>query len=101
MDDPQGGHGATCAFAYSTISMVSFRILVERDADPLFAAPDRVATAHELIGRDDQREGPRDAERIGKINACATGRDVSHGAVDAAPAAERDRAAFEDPVAGR
>jgi hypothetical protein len=43
------------------------RPLVERHADPLFARPHRVATTHELIGLDDERERLRQPDGTGDV----------------------------------
>ena len=76
------------------------RALIERDADPLFAAPDRVPRTDELIGRYHQSEIMRDANGIGDFNARAIRRDISYRAVDAAAVVKRKRAAFEHSMPG-
>src|ERR1700722_17651084 len=74
---------------------------VERDADPLFAAPYRAAAAHELIGLNEEREGLRQANGIGDIETRPAGRNVSHHAIDAAATAKGEHAVFEHPMSGR
>lgn len=76
------------------------RALVERDADPLFTAPDRAAMAHELIGLYDERESLGHADRVGDIYSRTIGGNVPHRAVQPAAAAESERAAFEHSVSG-
>jgi hypothetical protein len=74
---------------------------IERHADPLLAAPDRVAAAHELIGFDDERERWRHANRTCNIEPRAARRNVSHRAVDAAATAKGEHAVFQHSVSGR
>jgi len=75
--------------------------VLEREADALIVAPDRVAITHEAIGCDHQRKRRRQPDRACDIDARAARRQVSHRAFDAAAAAaKRDRALFENPVPG-
>ena len=76
-------------------------VSVERDADPLFAAPYRAAAAHELIGLNEEREGLRQADGIGDIEPRPAGRNVSHHAIDAAATAKGEHAVFQYSVSGR
>jgi hypothetical protein len=69
--------------------------LVERDADPLFASPNRVARAHELIGCYHKGKVMRHPDAICDFNARAIRGDISYGAIDAAALVERECAAFE------
>jgi hypothetical protein len=77
------------------------RPLFEGYADPIVAAPDGMAAAHELIGFDEQGEGLRQAEGIGDVKPCATGRNVPHRAIYATAAGEGEGAMLEYPVSRR
>src|SRR6202790_5755212 len=60
-----------------------------------------MAAALELMGLYHQRERGRQPDRIGDIEPRATRGDVSHHAVDAAAAAEGERAVLEHSMSGR
>jgi hypothetical protein len=77
------------------------RPLFESHADPIVAAPDGMAAAHELIGFDKQGEGLRQEERIADVKPRAAGGDVPHRAIHAAATTEGKRAVLENPVPGR
>src|SRR5450631_177563 len=55
---------------------------IERDADPLVAAPDPVAAADELIGFDQERERRRQFDFAGNLDRGAGRRDVANRAGD-------------------
>src|ERR1700710_1692997 len=76
------------------------RASIERDADPLVAAPDRAAAADELIGFDHQHERRWQAEGVCDLDRRTARRQVTHGAFDAI-AAERDGGALQDLVTRR
>ena len=72
--------------------------LIERDAELLITDPDRMAMAHEIGGRDHEREAFRQADRILYLNPRTARGDIAHRAVSAAATAERKRALFENSV---
>jgi hypothetical protein len=72
--------------------------LIERDAELLVTDPDRMAMAHEIGGRDHEREAFRQADRILYLNPRTARGDIAHRAVSAAATAERKRALFENSV---
>jgi hypothetical protein len=74
--------------------------LVERDADLVIVAPDRMAGAHEMVAVDVKRELRRQSNRICDVDARAARREISHRAVDDTAVVKRQPSALEYAVPG-